>query len=101
MRVLNKITFEAKDDAEALRLAAERLGKDAVILSTRPLRVGGFMGFFQRRVLEVSAGILQDDRAEEKSREKDKNKDDAVSKERLVAFQKLLEFKQVSNEVGQ
>ena len=33
MRVVNQISFEARDDADALRLAAERLGKDAVILS--------------------------------------------------------------------
>lgn len=94
MRVVNQITFEAKDDAEALRLASERLGKDAVILSTRTVRVGGFMGFFQRHVLMVSAGILQDDQREEKS--KDRDKDDVVAKERLVAFQKLLEFKQAA-----
>lgn len=92
MRVLNQITFEAKDDAEALRLAGERLGKDAVILSTRTVRVGGFMGFFQRHVLMVSAGILQEDPKEEKVKEKD----DAAAKERLVAFQKLLEFKQAA-----
>ena len=35
MRVVNQITFTAKDDAEALRLASERLGRNAVILSTR------------------------------------------------------------------
>lgn len=93
MRVLNQITFEAKDDAEALKLASERLGKDAVILSTRVVRVGGFMGFFQRPVLQVSAGILQDDSRPEK---KEKEKDDAAAKERLVAFQKLLEFKQAT-----
>jgi len=93
MRVLNQITFEAKDDAEALKLTSERLGKDAVILSTRVVRVGGFMGFFQRNVLQVSAGILQDDKKPEK---KDREKDDAVAKERLVAFQKLLEFKQAT-----
>ncbi len=94
MRVVNQITFEAKDDAEALRLASERLGKDAVILSTRTVRVGGFMGFFQRHVLMLSAGILQDDQKEEKT--KDRDKDDVVAKERLVAFQKLLEFKQAA-----
>jgi flagellar biosynthesis protein FlhF len=92
MRVLNQITFEAKDDAEALRLASERLGKNAVILSTRTVRVGGFLGFFRRHVLMVSAGILQDEQREEKPKEKD----DVVAKERLVAFQKLLEFKQVA-----
>ncbi|MDR1873507.1 MAG: flagellar biosynthesis protein FlhF [Synergistaceae bacterium] len=94
MRVVNKISFEAKDDADALRLASERLGKDAVILSTRKVRMGGFLGFFQKNVLMVSAGILQDDSKEEKA--KDKGKDDAVARERLVAFQKLLEFKQAA-----
>jgi flagellar biosynthesis protein FlhF len=92
MRVLNQITFEAKDDAEALRLASERLGKNAVILSTRTVRVGGFMGLFQRHVLMVSAGILQDEQKEEKPKEKD----DIAAKERLVAFQRLLEFKQAA-----
>jgi len=93
MRVLNQITFEAKDDAEALKLASERLGKDAVILSSRVVRVGGFMGFFQRPVLKVSAGILQDDNKPEKTKDKE---NDATDKERLVAFQKLLEFKQIT-----
>ena len=40
MRVTNQITFTAKDDAEALRLAAERLGRDAVILSTQMIKEG-------------------------------------------------------------
>lgn len=99
MRVVNQITFEAKDDAEALRLAGERLGKDAVILSTRSVQVGGFLGFFQKQVLMVSAGILQDDQKEEKAKEKGKEKekeDEAAARERFVAFQKLLEFKQAA-----
>ncbi|GHS89978.1 hypothetical protein AGMMS49957_14490 [Synergistales bacterium] len=94
MRVRDQITFEAKDDAEALRLAGERLGKDAVILSTRTVEVGGFLGFFKRRMLMVSAGILQDEQVD--ARSKPKEKDDVTSKERLVAFQKLLEFKQAA-----
>ena len=61
MRVVNQISFEARDDADALRLAAERLGKDAVILSTRAVRVGGILGFFQRSVLMVTAGILEEE----------------------------------------
>ena len=65
MRVVNQITFEAKDDAEALRLAAERLGKDAVILSTRIVKEGGLFGFFRRSVLRVTAGILEDDAKKE------------------------------------
>ena len=95
MRVVNQITFEAKDDAEALRLASERLGKDAVILSTRMVRVGGFLGFFQRHVLMVSAGILEEDPKKE-SKKNSGEKDEKASRENLVAFQKLLEFKQAS-----
>ena len=99
MRVVNQITFEAKDDADALRLAAERLGKDAVILSTRTLRVGGIMGFFQRSVLMVSAGILEDEPKKE-SRPKDSRDDDLTRRESLVAFQKLMEFKERSSPSG-
>ena len=33
-----QITFEAKDDAEALRSVRDRLGPDAVILSSRPIK---------------------------------------------------------------
>jgi flagellar biosynthesis protein FlhF len=91
MRFVNQITFEAKDDAEALRLAGERLGKDAVILSTRIKHVGGLLGFFQRSVLVVSAGILQDEEADAKVRDKEKEKT-----ENMIAFQKMLEFKQAA-----
>ncbi|MDR1048993.1 MAG: hypothetical protein LBL51_04490, partial [Synergistaceae bacterium] len=100
MKVVNQITFEAKNDAEALRLAGERLGKDAVILSTRSVRVGGVLGFFQHHTLMVTAGVLQDDSAEGKTRGKESEKDDATAKERLVAFQKLLEFKQATEGRG-
>ena len=63
MRVTNQITFTAKDDAEALRLAAERLGRDAVILSTQMIKEGGVLGMFKRSMLKVTAGILEDDDA--------------------------------------
>ncbi|MCL2767438.1 MAG: flagellar biosynthesis protein FlhF [Synergistaceae bacterium] len=90
MRVVNKITFEAKDDAEALRLASERLGKDAVVLSSRPVKVGGIFGLFRKNVLLVSAGILEDDL---KDVRKDKSNDGDSARERLAAFQKLLELR--------
>ncbi|GHV33046.1 hypothetical protein FACS1894187_00310 [Synergistales bacterium] len=97
MRVVNQITFEAKDDAEALRLAGERLGKDAVILSTRIVAVGGFLGLFKRKMLMVSAGIFQDEQAETKNKPKEKT-EGATSKESIAAFQRMLEFKQ-ANEI--
>lgn len=102
MRVVNQITFEAKDDAEALRLAAERLGKDAVILSTRVVKEGGFFGLFQKPVLKVTAGILEDDPKPKKESRKDaKGKesrmDEDTRRENLIAFQKLMEFKERSS----
>ncbi|MBQ7733216.1 MAG: flagellar biosynthesis protein FlhF, partial [Synergistaceae bacterium] len=106
MRVTNQITFTAKDDAEALRLAAERLGRDAVILSTQVIKEGGVLGLFQRSVLKVTAGILEDDDAPMKPQPKPRQPtsnstvsmmDDDTRRENLIAFQKLMEFKERSS----
>ncbi|MBQ6973032.1 MAG: flagellar biosynthesis protein FlhF [Synergistaceae bacterium] len=101
MRVTNQITFTAKDDAEALRLAAERLGRDAVILSTQMVKEGGVLGLFQRSVLKVTAGILEDDDPKPalKSRTTSvassaSTMDEDTRRENLIAFQKLMEFKE-------
>ena len=98
MRVTNQITFTAKDDAEALRLAAERLGRDAVILSTQIIKEGGVLGLFQRSVLKVTAGLLEDDEIRPKPKPKTPapalNMDDDTRRENLIAFQKLMEFKE-------
>ena len=87
-----QITFEAKDDAEALRTARDRLGPDAVILSSRQVKTGGFLGLFRCTVLQVSAAVLEEDRRSES---------DAEKKERLAAFQKLLEIKQAMASPGE
>lgn len=87
-----QITFEAKDDAEALRTARDHLGPDAVILSSRQVKTGGFLGLFRRTVLQVSAAVLEEDRRSES---------DAEKKERLAAFQKLLEIKQAMVSPGE
>jgi flagellar biosynthesis protein FlhF len=93
MRIVNKITFEAKDDAEALRVAGERLGKDAVVLSSRSVKTGGFLGLFKKSVLLVSAGIFEND-SKDVSKDKIDIGDSPVErKERLAAFQKLLELR--------
>jgi flagellar biosynthesis protein FlhF len=96
MKIINKITFEAKDDAEALRTARDRLGKDAVILSSRPIKTGGFLGlFFKKSTYLVTAGIFDEDLKDTKREKKEKNIDTdspVEKKERLAAFQKLLEF---------
>ena len=103
MRVTNQITFTAKDDAEALRLAAERLGRDAVILSSQMVKEGGVLGLFQRSVLRVTAGILEDDTPKPQPPKRQPSlssassiftMDDDTRRENLIAFQKLLEFKE-------
>ncbi len=103
MRVVNQITFTAKDDAEALRLASERLGRDAVILSTQVVKEGGVLGLFQRSVLKVTAGILEDDTPQPQARPKPataastaSTMDEDTRRENLIAFQKLMEFKERS-----
>ena len=102
MRVTNQITFTAKDDAEALRLAAERLGRDAVILSTQMIKEGGVLGLFQRSVLKVTAGILEDDEPKPAPKPRStpsisssaSTMDEDTRRENLIAFQKLMEFKE-------
>ena len=108
MRVTNQITFTAKDDAEALRLAAERLGRDAVILSTQMIKEGGVLGMFKRSVLKVTAGILEDDEPMPTSRPRQQpsaastasTMDDDTRRENLIAFQKLMEFKERSGNLS-
>lgn len=87
-----RIVFEAADDAEALRIARDRLGPDAVILSSPRIKTGGLLGLFRRTVLQVTAAVLE----EEGSTETDSEK-----RERLAAFQKLLELKQAMSSPGE
>jgi flagellar biosynthesis protein FlhF len=83
LRVDQQIEYEAKSDAEAIQVARNRLGREAVILSSRPIKLGGVFGLFKRDALWVTAGILVPDQ-EDLVRE---------SKERMVAFQHLLEVR--------
>jgi flagellar biosynthesis protein FlhF len=83
VKVEQQIEYEAKSDAEAIQVARDRLGREAVILSSRPVKLGGVLGLFKRDALWVTAGILvpdQDDLLRE-------------SKERMVAFQHLLDMR--------
>ncbi len=109
MRVTNQITFTAKDDAEALRLAAERLGRDAVILSTQVIKEGGVLGMFKHSVLKVTAGLLEDDDPRPQTRPRQQptaastasTMDEDTRRENLIAFQKLMEFKERSGNLSQ
>ncbi|WP_201000544.1 flagellar biosynthesis protein FlhF [Paenibacillus glycanilyticus] len=42
---------------EALPMIRSELGKDAVILNTKEVRIGGFMGMFRKKKMEVIAAI--------------------------------------------
>ena len=109
MRVTNQITFTAKDDAEALRLAAERLGRDAVILSTQVIKEGGVLGMFKHSVLKVTAGLLEEDEPRPQPRPRQQPTaastasamDEDTRRENLIAFQKLMEFKERSGNLSQ
>jgi len=83
VRVERQIEYEAANDAEAISIARERLGREAVILASRRVKVGGVMGMFRREALVITAGILVPDR-------EDAEKE---SRERMVAFQHLLDVR--------
>ena len=98
MKVIkNKIIFEAKDEAEALRISRERLGKEAVLLSTLPQKTGGVMGIFKKSVVKATAVVYEEDAKD--SGKKDKS-DDVSSfidqKKRIEAFEKILQFRQAT-----
>ncbi|WHX51107.1 flagellar biosynthesis protein FlhF [Paenibacillus woosongensis] len=52
MRVKRYIVDTMPDAMQKIR---DELGKDAVILSTKELKIGGFLGMFQKRKIEVIA----------------------------------------------
>ena len=47
-------TFQAASMAEALRMVKADLGPDAMILSTKKDKTGGFLGFFSKPVYRRS-----------------------------------------------
>jgi flagellar biosynthesis protein FlhF len=50
-------TFQAESMPEALRMVKAELGPDAMILSTKKEKTGGFLGFFSKQVYRVTAAI--------------------------------------------
>lgn len=48
-------TYQAEDMAKALAMVRRELGRDAVILSTRTFRKGGFLWFGGRQMVEITA----------------------------------------------
>lgn len=87
MQLTKQIMFEAGSDAEALEIARQKLGRDAVILSSQVVKKGGFLGLFRKRSLLVTAGILEEDEPQGVQ----------TKQERLIAFQQLLEAQKRSS----
>lgn len=50
-------TFEAVDMSEALRMVKAELGPDAMIISSKKERKKGFLGFFSKPVIKVTAAL--------------------------------------------
>ncbi len=50
-------TFQAASMPEALRMVKAELGPDAMILSTKKEKTGGFLGFFSKQVYRITAAI--------------------------------------------
>ena len=49
--------YTASSMTEAMKYIREELGGDAVILSSKPVYTGGFLGLFRKRSIEVIAAI--------------------------------------------
>lgn len=49
--------YIVEDIPEAVQLIRSELGSDAVILNTKEIRVGGFLGMFRKKRVEVTAAI--------------------------------------------
>jgi flagellar biosynthesis protein FlhF len=52
--------YTAKSLPEAMKLVRADLGSGAVILNTREVQAGGFLGFFTKKNVEIFAGLDQD-----------------------------------------
>lgn len=50
------------DLPEAVQMIRQELGSDAVILNTKEIRVGGFMGMFRKKKVEVIAAVDESSR---------------------------------------
>jgi flagellar biosynthesis protein FlhF len=54
--------YVADTMSDALQQIRGELGKDAIILNTKPIKTGGFLGLFTKKKIEVIAAIDQNDK---------------------------------------
>lgn len=73
---------------EAVQLIRNELGKDAVILESKELKIGGFLGMFRKKKLEVLAAVEPNNKKEADKKKLDKSEVELVVEQILKASQK-------------
>ncbi len=53
--------FQARTETEAILLAKEELGKDAIVMNIKTVKPKGFYGLFKKPVVEITAAIDDND----------------------------------------
>lgn len=71
--------YKAKTEQEAILMAREELGPDAIVMNVKTIKLGGFMRLFKKSKVELTAAI--DDHMAEKAGESDR-KENGVESER-------------------
>lgn len=64
--------YIAPSIAEAMKIIRAELGNDAVILNSKVVQTGGFLGFFKKRSVEVIAAVDHAEKVQPKVKEKAK-----------------------------
>ncbi|ADK14106.1 flagellar biosynthesis protein FlhF [Clostridium ljungdahlii] len=80
--------YKVNNMNEAITRIRYELGKEAVIISQRKIRKPGILGFFSRKILEVTAAV--DNKKKESNREAD-------MQDSIVAIKKLVNDKMKNN----
>lgn len=73
---------------DAVQIIRNELGKDAVILETKEVKVGGFLGMFRTKKIEVLAAVEPNKKPEADKKKLDKTEVDLVVEQILKASQK-------------
>lgn len=81
---------------DAVQLIRNELGKDAVILETKEVKVGGFLGLFRTKKIEVLAAVEPNKQTSESTKKNlEKTDVDLVIEEILKASQKSKDVRKV------
>jgi len=93
--------YVVKDIKEALEQIKKDLGEDAIILSTRSVRKGGFLGIGAKRYLEVTAVCEDKDQERKESNEVYRLQELLVKNREKRQEEELKELKQMIQEMKQ